>query len=273
MSDSAAARAHLTPLADDVTLAWEDQGAGRPFLLLHGGAGPASVLPFATLLARHGRVITPTHPGFAGRPRPDGLDSIPRLASVYLDLLRHLDLQDVTVVGNSIGGWIAAELALSDTSRIGRIVLVNAVGIHVAGTDTEIADIFVLPPDQTGRLAFHNPALRPDPATLTNDELAAAAANRATAAVYAGDPYMHDPQLRRRLKNVDVPVLVAWGKGDGIVTPAYGRAYAESFAAARFELIADAGHFPQIEQPARLLALISEFVRHETGPYRAPVTT
>jgi pimeloyl-ACP methyl ester carboxylesterase len=266
MSDRTAAHAHAAPLIGGVSLTWDDQGTGRPFLLLHGGAGPGSVLPFARLLAGHGRVLTPTHPGFAGRPRPDNLDSIPGLASVYLDLLRQLDLRDVTVVGNSLGGWIASELALRDTSRIGRIVLVNAVGIHVDGDATEIADIFALHPDQAARLAFHDPSVRPDPATLTNDEIAAAAANRTAAAVYARDPYMHDPELRRRLPKVDVPVLVAWGREDGIVTPAYGKAYAESFAAARFELVADAGHFPQIEQPARLLDLIREFAGDATRP-------
>lgn len=77
MSDSTAARAHLTPLADDVTLAWDDRAAGRPFLLLHGGAGPGSVLPFATLLARHGRVITPTHPGFAAGRAPTASTASP----------------------------------------------------------------------------------------------------------------------------------------------------------------------------------------------------
>ncbi|MFF0061499.1 alpha/beta fold hydrolase [Streptomyces sp. NPDC005279] len=266
MSDNTSAHAHTAPLIGGTPLTWDDQGTGRPFLLLHGGAGPGSVLPFATLLARHGRVLTPTHPGFAGRPRPDSLDSISGLASVYLDLLQRLDLRDVTVVGNSLGGWIASELALRDPSRIGRIVLVNAVGIHVDGDATEIADIFALHPDQAARLAFHDPSARPDPAALTSDELAAAAANRTAAAVYAGDPYMHDPELRRRLRSVEVPVLVTWGRQDGIVSPAYGRAYAESFAAARFELVEDAGHFPQIEQPTRLLGLIREFAGDTARP-------
>jgi pimeloyl-ACP methyl ester carboxylesterase len=97
--------------------------AGQPILLLHGGAGPQSVAAFADRLAtnHHTRVITPTHPGFGGTPRPDSLRTVRGLAAAYLALLDELDLNHVTVVGNSIGGWIAAELAVagSATSRPG----------------------------------------------------------------------------------------------------------------------------------------------------------
>src|SRR6476646_1733310 len=99
-----------------------EKGEGHPVLLLHGGGGPLTVQGFADLMAaqRPARVITPTHPGFGGTPRPDSLASVPGLAALYVALLAELGLQDVTVIGNSIGGWIAAEMALLDTSRISR---------------------------------------------------------------------------------------------------------------------------------------------------------
>src|SRR4051794_9587476 len=91
-----------------------EYGAGRPVLLLHGGGGPQTVEPFgARLAAELGvRVVVPTHPGFGGTERPEGLTTIAGLAREYAGLLDELDLTGVTVVGNSIGGWIAAELAL-----------------------------------------------------------------------------------------------------------------------------------------------------------------
>src|SRR5438105_3663492 len=87
---------------------------GDPYLVLHGGAGPLSVAGFADRLAdqQRARVITPTHPGFAGTVRPDGLRTPGKLAELYAGLLEDLDLAGVTVVGNSVGGWITAEMAI-----------------------------------------------------------------------------------------------------------------------------------------------------------------
>src|SRR4051812_3912336 len=106
-----------------------DQGSGRRFLLLHGGGGPLSVAAFAERLATGNRVITPTHPGFGGTERPDALRTVRGLAELYATLLDELQLADVTVIGNSLGGWIAAELALLHSPRVSRLILVDAVGI------------------------------------------------------------------------------------------------------------------------------------------------
>jgi pimeloyl-ACP methyl ester carboxylesterase len=71
---------------------------------------------------------------------------------------------------------------------------------------------------------------------------------------------MFAPKLRRRLHRVTVPVLVAWGEEDGVVSAEYGRAFADAFANGHFKPIAEAGHFPQIEQPGAVLGAIGEFV-------------
>jgi pimeloyl-ACP methyl ester carboxylesterase len=73
---------------------------------------------------------------------------------------------------------------------------------------------------------------------------------------------MYDPELRAQLPGVTIPALVIWGDSDEIFTPGYGRAYAASFANGRFELVADAGHLPQLEQPQATLALIDAFLGH-----------
>jgi pimeloyl-ACP methyl ester carboxylesterase len=229
----------------------DDRGHGRTFLLLHGGAGPQSVAAFGRLLAERGpaRVVTPTHPGFGGTERPDDLTTIAELAEVYLRLLDDLDLHDVTVVGNSIGGWIAAELALHGSPRISGVVLVNAVGIEVEGHP--VADVFSLSPTELARLSYHDPAKFAAP--MSDAQRAAMAANRVALAVYGGQPSMLDPTLRERLGKVAVPTAVLWGEADRIVDPDYGRAFAAAIPGARFQLIAEAGHVPQIEAPDRLL--------------------
>jgi len=243
----------------ELDLSVERLGEGRPYLLLHGGAGPQSLAAFAELLAGQGpgQVITPTHPGFAGTPRPDGLDSVGGLAALYRDLLDRLDLEDVTLVGNSIGGWIAAELALLHSPRVSAVVLVNAVGIAVA--DSPITDISGLSPAELAQLSYHDPASFPIPASLSNQQAAVFAANRRALAVYGGNPPMGDPHLRVRLAGIATPTLVLWGESDGIVRPDYGRAYAEAIPGAEFQLLPAAGHLPQIESPHQLLAHVRTF--------------
>jgi len=248
----------IETFADGLTVRIDERGSGRPLLVLHGGGGPQSVSGFAAAVSEHAHVLSPIHPGFAGEPRPEWFNSIDDLALTYLELLERLDLHEVMVVGFSIGGWIASELAVRDTTRLGSIVLVDAVGIQVEGH--QIADVFPLTPDELSALSYHNPAaFRIDPATLRPDQIAAMAANFQALGVYGREPGMHDPKLRRRLGRVTIPALVVWGESDGVVDPDYGRAYAQSLPNARFKLIPEAGHVPQIEQPERLLTLVWEF--------------
>src|SRR5690242_15009003 len=237
----------------------DDLGEGRPFLLLHGGGGPQTVAGFAGLLATKepARVITPTHPGFGGTPRPDGLADMAGLAALYRALLDRLGLDGVTVIGNSIGGWIAAELALLGSPRISGTVLVDAVGIEVKGHP--VTDIFPLSLDELARLSYHDPAaFRIDPAAMTEAQRAGMAANRAALQVYGGTR-MTDPSLRGRLAAIATPTLVICGDADRIVDPGYGRAYAAAIPGARFELLLETGHLPQLESPERLLRAVWDF--------------
>jgi pimeloyl-ACP methyl ester carboxylesterase len=240
-----------------VELTIEERGGGRPFLVLHGGAGPQSVAVFAQLLAEDGqhRVLIPTHPGFGGTPRPDGLDSMAGLASLYVSLLDDLGLEDVTVIGNSVGGWIAAEMALLHSSRIGGIVLLDAVGIEVA--DHSVADLSGLSVPEIQALSFHDPApFRVDPTTIPDAQKAVMAANGAALAVYSGSPAMADPTLLGRLAGIAVPTLVLWGDSDQIVEPAYGQAYAAAIPGARFDVLPATGHMPHMETPDLVLQTI-----------------
>jgi pimeloyl-ACP methyl ester carboxylesterase len=233
---------------------------GSGVLMLHGGAGPRTMAGFATALSEHVYVVTPTHPGFDGTPRPESCDSVADLAEAYLNLLDVLDLTGVMVVGNSIGGWIASEMALRDTrGRIGALVLLNAVGIEADSAD-QVVDVRGIAPTEISKLSFANAAFRPDFASFTEEQRAGAAANQRTLAVYAGEAFTHDPKLRGRLGRVTVPVLVAWGEQDGIVPVGYVRSFAEAFADGHFTPIPDAGHFPHIEQLGRTLEALGDFV-------------
>lgn len=243
-----------------------ERGEGHPFLILHGGGGPQTVTGFADLLATRApaRVITPVHPGFGGTPRPDHLDSPRALAALYDGLLAELGLADVTVLGNSIGGWIAAEMALLGPDRVSSFILVDAVGIEVPGHPA--ADFFSLTMDQVADLAYFNPdKFRIDPAALPPAAQAAMAGNRDALAAYAGQA-MTDPGLAGRLAGVTAPTLVIWGEADRIADPDYGRAFAAAIPGARFQLLTGTGHLPQLETPGQLIGPVWDFAEaHATA--------
>jgi pimeloyl-ACP methyl ester carboxylesterase len=250
--------------AVEVTLT--KRGQGRNFLLLHGGGGPQTVTGFADLLAatRGAHVITPTHPGFGGTVRPDALATIRGLATLYVGLLDELGLSDVTVVGNSIGGWVAAEIALAGSKRVSSVVLVDAAGIEVPGHP--VTDFFSLTMDQVAQRAYYNPdKFRIDPTTLPPAAQAAMAANRAALEIYAGTS-MSDPGLVARLADVALPVLVVWGEADQMVDQDYGRAYAAAIPGAEFVLLRGTGHLPQMETPDQLLPLVLDFAASPKMP-------
>jgi pimeloyl-ACP methyl ester carboxylesterase/quercetin dioxygenase-like cupin family protein len=263
MSMTTAARTSVLTVTVDgagpVPVTVAEYGDGRPFLLLHGGAGPQSVAGFADLLGTRepARVLVPTHPGFGGTPRPQGLASIPALARVYTGLLDQLGLTGVTVIGNSIGGWIAAEIALLGSPRVTGVVLVDAAGLVLS--EHPAADFFSLTMDQVADLSYYRPdAFRLDLDHLPDQQKAMMAANRAALQVYGG-PAMADPSLLDRLPSVTVPVLVIWGEADRMIPVEHGRAYAKAIPGARFLLIPEAGHLPQLETPDRLLAAVWDF--------------
>ena len=241
--------------ADFVTLQGIDlqvvrRGAGSPLLLLHGGGGPQHHLPFFQQLAEQFEVIAPIHPGFAGSAIPEHFDGMEDLVYLHLDLMDALDLRDAVVVGMSMGGWAAAEMAVRNSSRMAKLILVDAVGVKVGGRDArDIADVFGLPPHDITRLLYHDPANAPDPSTLSDEQLTEMAASRIALAMYTWEPYMHNPKLPYRLHRIQAPTLLIWGESDGLVPVAYAKAYREMIPGAELVVIPNAGHMPQIEQP------------------------
>ena len=249
-----------------VELTVDQQGGGRPFLVLHGGAGPQSVAEFAQLLANEADnlVNVPIHPGFGGTPRPPRLNTLAGLAAVYRGLIDELGLNDVTVIGNSIGGWIAAELALLGSPRVTGVVLLDPVGIEVEGHP--VANLSDLSVAEIQALSFHDPTpFRIDPARIPDAQKVIMAGNGAALAAYTGTPAMTDPTLLDRLGGIAIPTLVLWGDSDRIVEPAYGQAYAGSIHSARFEVLPATGHMPQMETPQLVLQKITDTFR-AVGP-------
>ncbi|MFI2184418.1 alpha/beta fold hydrolase [Streptomyces sioyaensis] len=256
---------HTADVYADLSLTLSEAGIGRPVLVLHGGGGRATVAGLAEHLSRTSHTITPVHPGWDGTHRPAWLTGIDDLALAYLHYLHDRRLDDVLLIGSSLGGWTAAEMAARDTAGIiTGLVLIDAVGVHVESEP--ITDFFALDARGVAEHSWHDPdRYYLDPADGPADELARRQANMATMRSLAGDPYMHDPKLLRRLGRVHLPALLLWGESDRIVSPAYGAAYAGAFGNGRLELVPKAGHLPQIEQPHATFDLIDDHLRQTSA--------
>ncbi|WP_370961651.1 alpha/beta fold hydrolase [Amycolatopsis sp. cg9] len=234
----------------DVTV--RDLDRTRPYLLLHGGGGVATMTGFADLLAErtHSRVLLPTHPGFGGTPKAGGLTGVPALARLYVALLDRLDLTDVTVIGNSFGGWLAAEMALLKSPRVSGAVIVDGIGIEVDGHP--LTDISGLSPAEIRAHSFHDPGKAPVPPGAGGP----GPSPDVRALVGYTGPAMTDPTLAGRLGDLELPVHVVWGESDGIVDPEYGKAYAAAIPLSRFTQLPRTGHLPQLETPEELLGAL-----------------
>jgi pimeloyl-ACP methyl ester carboxylesterase len=163
-------------------------------------------------------------------------------------------------MGFSMGGWVAAEIAVHTTHRLSRLILVDAVGIKPGNRDTrDIADIFALPDAEVAKLLYYDASQAPQSTALSEAQATALAANRLAHAFYTWDPYMHNPRLRYRLHRIDVPTLLIWGSHDGLVSTAYAEAYCQMIPGAQLVVIPEAGHLPQVEQPERFLDHVLSF--------------
>jgi pimeloyl-ACP methyl ester carboxylesterase len=249
-----------TLVVNGIRIEMIEQGRGRPLLFLHPEIGIAPSAPVLDRLAQRMRVLAPSHPGFGASAQPPSFTTVDDLAYFYLDLLD--TLRDTIVVGVSLGGWIAAEIAVKSCARISHLVLANPVGIKAADRETrEITDIFAITEDEFNARAYFDPSAgKQEYPRMPQAEVLRVARNREATARYAWSPYMHDPKLRQRLHRIRVPTLLLWGMADRIVSESYGRAYAAAIAGARFEPIARAGHFPHIEQPEEFARRIFAFV-------------
>ncbi len=248
-------------IVGDVELEIVHRGDGPTLLLLHGGNGLDARARFLELLAPRFEVIAPSHPGFGGSPLPDRFDSVDDLAYLYLDLIDKLGLHNTTLMGFSLGGWVAAEIAVRCMRGLAKLVLVGPVGIKVGDRETrDLPDIFALHPDEVLRLAFHDPSKAAiDYGSLTDEELLTITRNREALALYTWEPYMHNPKLRHHLDRIQIPTLLIRGASDGLVSQPYAEAYAGLIPGARLEVIPEAGHAPQIEQPEEFVKRVIAF--------------
>jgi pimeloyl-ACP methyl ester carboxylesterase len=251
---------NTTLALDDCGMNIRRVGKGPPLLWLHGTDGLSEWPTIIDRLAERFEVIAPDHPGFGESTVPGWMDDVSDLAYLYLDLLKVLGLEKVRIVGHSLGGWIALEMAVRQTSRIASLALIAPAGIHVKGAAK--TDIFMIDPDEQARLAFADPALGDEAAKRATaakyQEIAIA--SRVASARFGWNPRFHNPRLARWLHRVDVPTLVLWGREDRIFSTAHAEGFARAIPTARIALVDKAGHLPHVERLEETHGLLTGFL-------------
>ena len=238
-------------------------GSGPPLLVLHGAGGNRGWRRWMAAVAERHTVYAPTHPGFGRSGDAEWMEGIDDLARFSLWFLDTLGLPKAHVLGHSIGGWTAAELATMHPGAVDRLVLVAPVGLKPE--TGEILDVFFYSPAELLALTVHDPSTIPEWDELygrppTPEEIEIATRNREMTARLTWKPYMFNPRLERFLPRVNAPALIVWGREDRIVPVVCGEQYRRLLPRATMTVFERCGHQPPIERPDDFARLVLEFL-------------
>jgi pimeloyl-ACP methyl ester carboxylesterase len=198
-------------------------------------------------------VLVPEHPGYGKSDEPEWLENIHDMAYFYLDFLKALGLSRVTLVGSSMGGWIAMEAAVRDTSRLKSLVLVSPAGIAAPGVRP--ADIFLMPPEVLVRNLFVDQKLA-EARLAAPEDVDVALKNRHTTARLAWEPRLHDPFLPKWLHRIDVPVKIVWGREDKILPVGISKELKRLMPRAELHVMDNVGHLPHAERADEFVDIV-----------------
>jgi pimeloyl-ACP methyl ester carboxylesterase len=230
-----------------------------PLLYLHGTNLGNLWLDYHNVLAQHFHIFAPDTPGFGLTARPDWMRDMSDYILYFRDLLDTLGLDKPNIVGHSLGGWMAAELAVWYPERVSKLVLSNAAGIRVKGSP--IADLFAMNIQEVLAACFDNPmaAMPLMPAEFNTDYMIALYLERMTLATLAWNP-SYDPKLERRLARVKCPTLVIWGENDRLIPQVYGDTLHKIIAGSKLVKLAGTGHMPMFEKHEEWTNEIADFL-------------
>ena len=235
-------------------------GAGAPLLYLHGAGGITTWMPFLDALSENFDVIAPDHPTFGQSDEPDWLDDIHDMAYFYLDFIEAMDLDGIHLVGQSLGGWIALEMAVRSTRRIETMTLVASAGIRIKGKPA--ADIFIMDPEELTRALLVDTDLidRMLAMELTEEQLDVQIRNKVSTARLGWQPRLFDPNLRKWIHRIDVPTHIVWGDSDRIIAPDYAEEFHGLIAGSSVTMIENCGHLPQVERAEPFVEAVAGFI-------------
>ena len=233
-----------------------EQGSGPPVVVLHHSWGSPGWLPFHERLADKHRVVVPDMPGWGGSERPAWARDPRDIAIMVTRLLVRLELHDVKLVGLGFGGYVAAELATMNPSRLARLVLVGAAGLQPE--TGEIMDQMMLSHRKYIEESFRDAETYTDYVgeEPPDDIRQLWDLSREMTARVTWKPYMFNRRLEPLLGDLDVPTLIVWGGKDKVVPFECAKQFDAAIPNARIEVVDGAGHVVELEEPDQLAALV-----------------
>jgi len=251
---------HTIPVRGDMfSASYARGGSGEPLVYLHGSEGPDKT-GFLDKLAERYDVIAPTHPGWADSTGLDHLDNVVDLAIYYHDFFDAMGLTSVNLVGHSLGGMLAAEIAAINGSYVKKLVLAAPIGLWL--DDCIPMDMFAAPPEDVMKAAFVNPPEmpQPDPEDRVAQAKAMLEREKARSATAKFIWPIWDKGLKKRIHRIKAPTLIIWGEHDGLVPPAYGPEFQRNIPGSRLVTLSKTAHVPMVEEQDAFVKLITDFL-------------
>jgi pimeloyl-ACP methyl ester carboxylesterase len=241
---------------------WLEGGSGEPLVFLHGAGGMTPDDPLLAALAAKYHVYAPFLPGYGETPECATLRDMQDFALHGWDVVEALGLKNPILIGHSMGGMIAAEMAALAPNDVSRLVLICPAGLWLE--DHPIVDVFSLLPFEMPKYLFHDPEAgaklmtsgldMSDPKFL-QDYLV----RNARQMGMAGKILFPVPErgLAERLYRVKARTVIVWGESDRLIPPIYGPAFQAAIAGSRLVSVPEAGHMVILENPGKVVEAVA----------------
>jgi pimeloyl-ACP methyl ester carboxylesterase len=246
----------------DISVRMFRDGSGATVVYLHGAGGIAGWIPLFEKIAAKHELLVPEHPGFGSSAAASWIRNTSDVAMYYLDLFDEMGLTDIHLIGFSLGGWIAAELAVRNAARLKTLTLIAPAGIRIKGIPT--GDNFIWGPEENARNVFHDQRFAEQMIRqmqeASPEDVERTLANRYMAARLGWEPRWFNPDLERWLHRIKLPTLALWGENDKVIPSAYAALRRERVPGIRIEIAPECGHLLPIEKGDWAAERILDFI-------------